>query len=379
MNKKVISAFVAVILGFAAGIILAMILGIKTENGLTTYMPQDILAPMLKSFTGFDITGSEPFSVRYIGEFIVSSTPLIFTGLSVAFAFKTGLFNIGAEGQVMMGSLAATLGGVYLDLPPVLHAIVCIIMAGIAGFLTGFVPGYLKAKFNVHEVVTCIMMNYTVMHFANLIFRGMPDFHDERTGPVKESALIQSKFLSNITDGSRLNWSILLVLVSVVVYWFIINKTTFGYRLKAIGNNQEAARYSGMNVKQGVMLSMGISGMFAAFAGATLVLGIFGYGRTLNGFENYGMNGIAVALVGANHALGIVFAGGLFGILSVAQPIMQSGGIPKDIAVIISALIILFCAIPALYDKYIDRYLDHRAEKKRRKHENLKKVPGGDA
>ena len=112
---------------------------------------------------------------------------------------------------------------------------------------------------------------------------------------------------------------------------------------------------------------MGISGMFAGLAGATLVLGLFGYGRTLNDFENYGYTGIAVALVGANSALGIMFAGGLFGLLSVAQQILQANGIPRDIAIIISALIILFCAIPLLYDKYIDRFMEWREKRRKPK------------
>ncbi|MDF9867024.1 ABC-type uncharacterized transport system permease subunit [Bacilli bacterium PM5-3] len=366
-NKKVIAAIIAVVLGFLVGLILAMVLGIKTENGITTYMPQDILGAMLKSFTGFDITGREAFSLRYFGEFIVATIPLILTGISVAFAFKTGLFNIGAEGQIMMGSVAATLCGLYLDLPPVLHSLVCIIAAGIAGFAFGVIPGYLKAKFNVHEVVTCIMLNYVGLYIANLIFQMIPGYYNNRTPQIKESALLKSDFLSSITDGSRLNWSIVIVALSLFAFWFIINKTTFGYQLKAIGNNKHAAEYSGMKVNRGIVLSMGISGLFSGFAGATLVLGIFGCGRYLNGFEEYGYTGIAVALVGANNALGILFAGGLFGVLQVAQPLMQASGIPRDIAVVISALIIFFCAIPLLYDKYIDKYLKKRDEKRKRK------------
>ncbi|MDL2212190.1 ABC transporter permease [Erysipelotrichaceae bacterium OttesenSCG-928-M19] len=367
MNKKALSGIVAVVLGFGVGIIFSMILGIKMDGGLTTYMPQDVLAPMLKSFTGYDITGAEAYNLRYVGEFIVASIPLILTGLSVGFAFKTGLFNIGAEGQLMMGSLAATLCGLYLDLPPIIHPLVCIIAAGIAGFLFGVIPGYLKARFNVHEVVTCIMLNYVGMYFANMIYRSLPGFSSEKTEPLKETALLKSDFLSSITNGSHLNWSILIVVVSLFAYWFIINKTTFGYQLKAIGNNKHAANYSGMKVNRGIIMSMGISGLFAGLAGAALVLGVFGYGRTLTGFEEYGYTGIAVALVGANSALGILFAGGLFSILAVAQPLLQVAGVPRDIAVIISALIIFFCAIPLLYDKYINKYLEKRQHKKAKK------------
>lgn len=378
LSRKALSAIVAVILGFLVGIVIAMILGIKTDNGFTTYMPQDILAPMLKSFTGFDITGREAFNLRYVGEFIVASMPLILTGLSVAFAFKTGLFNIGAEGQLMMGGVAATLCGLYLELPPIIHAIVCLIAAALAGFLFGVIPGYLKAKFNVHEVVTCIMMNYAGLYIANLIYSSLPGFGSNKTPNIHESASLKSEFLSSITNNSRLNWSILVVIVCLVVFWFIINKTTFGYQLKAIGNNKNAALYSGMKVNRGIVMSMGISGAFAGLAGAVLVLGLFGYGRYITGFEEYGYTGIAVALVGANSAVGILFAGALFGVLSVAQPLMQALGIPKDIAVIISALIILFCAIPLLYEKYIDRFLKWRENRKKKK-KHTEEKSGGEA
>jgi len=378
MNKKIISAIVAVVLGFSVGLIIAMILGIEVDGGFRTYMPTDILAAMLKSFTGFDITGREAFSSRYFGEFVVASVPLILTGLSVAFAFKTGLFNIGAEGQLMMGTLAATLCGIFLDLPPIIHPIVCIIAAAAAGFAFGIIPGYLKARFNVHEVVTCIMLNYVALYFANMIYQMVPGYSQNKTPPIKETASLRSDFLSSITGGSRMNWSIILVFVSVIAFWFIINKTTFGYQLKAIGNNKHAAKYAGMKVNRGIVYSMGISGLFAGLAGATLVLGIFGVGRYLGGFEEYGYTGIAVALVGATNAIGVFFAGGLFGVLQVAQPLMQASGIPRDIAVIISALIIFFCAVPLLYDKYIDKWLKKRQQKK-----DAKKIAttkdGGDA
>lgn len=368
LNKKVISGLVAVFLGFFVGMLLAFFLGIKTEDGFQTYMPQDILAPMIKAFSGIDIFDpSAAYSFRDVGEMLVSAMPLILCGLSVGFAFKTGLFNIGSEGQLMMGSLAATLCGLYLNLPPVIHAIVCLIAGGLAGFAFGVIPGYLKARFNVHEVVTCIMLNYAAMYFADMIYRLVPGFYQDQTPPVKESALIKSDFLTSITDGSRLNWGIIVVIISIIVYYIIINKTTFGYQLKAIGSNKDAAEYSGMNVKRGIVMSMGISGVFAGLAGAILVLGVFGYGRVLTSFESYGYDGIAVSLVGANSAVGILFSGILFAVLSTAQPLMEAASIPKDIAVIISALIILFCAIPLLYERYIDKFLKRREERKKSK------------
>jgi simple sugar transport system permease protein len=275
-----------------------------------------------------------------------------------------------------MGSVAACLCGLYLNLPPVLHAIVCVIAAGASGFVFGYIPGYLKAKFNVHEVVSCIMMNYVCLYLANMIFRAVPGFLEEKTPLVKSSALLKSEFLSRITGGSRLNWSILIVIIAVALFWIIMNKTTFGYKLKAIGANKHAAEYAGMKVNQGVALSMGISGLFAGLAGAVLVLGIFGYGRALTGFEEYGYNGIAVALVGANSAIGVVFAGGLFAILQVSQPLMQAGAVPRSIAIIISALIIFFYAVPLLYEKYIEKFAKRKKPKEKIE---ATKEDGGDA
>lgn len=362
MNRKVITALVAVLLGFGVGIIFASILGIKFVNGgIQTYWPHEILALMFKAVTGFNFLGNGGFNLRNVGEFLVASMPLILTGLSVAFAFKTGLFNIGAEGQVLVGSVAATMGGLFLDLPPIIHPIVCLLLAGVAGFLFGAIPGYLKAKFNVHEVVTCIMMNYIAYYGANMIYKSVDGFTNEHTPIIKDSAFLHARegdILRTLTNGSRFDWAFIVVIIAVFAFWFIIKKTTFGYRLRTIGSNKEAARYSGMRVNQGIVLSMGISGIFAGLAGAILVLSIFGYGRVLTGFENYGYNGIAVALVGANSALGTVLSGGLFGMLAVAQPILQQGGVPKDIAVVISALIIFFCAIPLAYAKLVDKIVN---------------------
>jgi len=363
MNRKLLTALIAVFLGFIVGLIIAFIFGFSSP-GSGTYTPDQVIVPMFRSFTGIDLSGNMPFTPRLIGEFIVASIPLILTGLSVAFAFKTGLFNIGAEGQLMVGGIAAALGGIYLDLPPVIHPIVVLILAAAAGFVWGFIPGLLKAKFNVHEVVTCIMLNYIAMFLNNMIFRALPGFANERTPSIRATASLASDFLARITGGSRLNWSFLIVIVACLFFWFVIEKTTFGYNLKAIGFNKEAARYSGMKVNKGIMLSMGISGAFAALGGATLVLGLFGAGRILNFFENYGFNGIAVSLVGLNSAVGVILSGMLFGMLQVSQPLIQGNGVPREIASIISALIIFFIAIPTLYDKYLDKWLSKRKAKK---------------
>ncbi|MCX7656152.1 MAG: ABC transporter permease, partial [Treponemataceae bacterium] len=209
----------------------------------------------------------------------------------------------------------------------------------------GLIPGYLKARFNVHEVVVSIMMNYTALHFVNWALLQFGSVDRVKTPDFPPTATLKSAFLSSITNGSRLNWGIIPVVVALFLFWFIIEKTTFGYRLRAVGFNKEGARYAGMRVELNIILAMMISGAFAGLAGAVITLGTFNFGRVLPAFEGYGMDGIAVALVGANHAGGVLFSGLLFGLLKAAQPLMQSQGIPREISQIIQASIVLFIAM----------------------------------
>lgn len=381
-NKRaLLIGVLSVVFGLFAGLIFAMIFGINFDDGFSTYNPITILGTMLKSVTGIDIF-SDSFvpDTRLIGEFLVNSIPIILTGLSVGFAFKTGLFNIGAEGQLLVGGVFALVAGLYLPLPPVIGPIVCVLLGGLGGFLYGVIPGYLKARFNVHEVVTCIMLNYIALYFNNTVVRLISG--TDKTGFINPNNTINSSFLESITNGSRLDFSLLIVIIAVILYWFIMYRTTFGFKLRAIGFNKDGAQYAGMSVNRGIISSMGISGMFAGLAGACVVLGLFEYGRVLSGFENIGYNGIAVALVGANAPLGIVGAGALFGMLTVSQPLLQSESIPKDVAVIIAAIIIFFTAIATIFDKPINKFMSRKKKKdkdiKNIEQENPTEV-GGDA
>lgn len=356
MSRNLKVTLIAIGLGFLVGTIVALLTGVN---------PLNIFSALLQSFTGIDLLYGAPFNPRYIGEFLVAATPIIFTGLGIAFAFRTGLFNIGAEGQFIMGSVSALAAALLLPagLPWVVHVLLCLLAAIVVGGIWGGIPGLLKAKFNIHEVVVTIMMNYIALYSSNLIIKAMPGFANEKTAEIPASASLHSDFLSQLTGGSRLNLSIFILMFAIFFFWFIVEKTSFGYRLRAIGHNKEAARYAGMKVESGIVMSMAISGAFAALGGACMALGTFGYGSILAGFENYGFDGIAVALVGANHAIGVLFSGLLFGMLNSAQPLMQTLGIPRDIAVIISASIIFFVAMV----KGIEMVLDKVEAKKKRK------------
>ena len=268
------------------------------------------------------------------------------TGLAVGFAFRTGLFNIGAEGQLIAGSMAAIAVGLGVRAPAGVHVALVLLAAMAAGGLWGAIPGVLKARFNVHEVVVSIMLNYVALHLNNWAI--VEIFHSVdriKTPVIPASALLRSDLLGGLTNGSRLGWGLLPVALSLAAYWFLIERTTFGFRLRAVGFNKESARYAGMKVERSIVAAMAISGAFAGLAGAVITVGTFSFGRALPAHEGYGFDGIAVALVGGNGALGIGLSGLLFGLLKAAQPLMQSQGIPKEIASIIQAAIVLFIAM----------------------------------
>ncbi len=331
---------IAIVLGFLSGSIIMLLSGLN---------PVDLFTSFVRAVTGINLpnigTDRDVFNSRYFGEFFVFSIPLILTGLSVSFAFRTGLFNIGGEGQVMMGALFASGAGIFLDFPPLIFPVVVLIAGALGGAVWGFIPGILKAKFRVHEVVVTIMLNYTALYVSNFYIRSWGEGNAIRTENLPSKATLQSDLLSSLTNNSRLHWGFIVVIVCAVIFWFIINKTTFGYELKAVGFNPLASEYAGMKVQRNAALSMTIAGAFSGLAGAMLVVGTFGYGRVLPGFENYGFDGIAVALVGGSTALGSVLAGLLFGGLKAAQPIMQVSRIPRDIAIIIIAVIIIYVAM----------------------------------
>lgn len=339
-NHGFLIPLIAILLGFLLGSIVMLFTGLN---------PKDLFISLIRAVTGINIanigTGKKVFNSRYIGEYFVYVMPIILTGLSVAFAFRTGLFNIGAEGQVMLGSFVATYVALSLDLPKVLFVPIVILSGALAGAVWGFIPGILKAKFNVSEVVVTIMLNYVGLYMTNYFVKGLPGSTSTRTVDFPENSLLASDFLARITDNSRLHYGFIIVILAVLAFWFIIEKTTFGYELKSVGYNPFASRYAGMKVERNAALSMAIAGAFSGLAGAILVSGTFGYGRVLPSFENYGFDGIAVALIGGSTGLGSVLGGLLFGALKASQPIMQINRIPRDIAIIIISSIVIFIAM----------------------------------
>jgi ABC-type uncharacterized transport system permease subunit len=345
-RSTLVVPIIAIFLGFALGAAVLLATGRS---------PLDMFYAMLQSVSGKNLR-ADTFNPRYIGEFVVQSMPIMLTGLSIGFAFRTGLFNIGAEGQLIVGSIAATGVALWVQAPPFLHVTLVLLAAMLAGGFWAAIPGFLKARFNVLEVVVGIMLNWVALYLNNwMVVDVFKSLDRIKTPSFPASALLKSASLSELTNGSRLNWGFVPVVLSLLVYWFLIEKTTFGYGLRAVGFNKDGANYAGMKVNRNIVSSMIISGAFAGLAGAVITIGTFSFGRALPAAEGYGFDGIAVALVGGNAAIGVFLSGLLFGMLKAAQPLMQSKGIPKEIAGIISASIVLFIAMKYSIDYLVKK------------------------
>ncbi|NBJ68334.1 MULTISPECIES: ABC transporter permease [Clostridia] len=281
----------------------------------------------------------------FFGETIRQTTPYILTGLAIAFAFRVGLFNIGAEGQVIVGWLAAVWIGSTVDAPIYIHLPLALLAAAIAGALWGFIPGLLKAGLGVHEVIVTIMLNYVALYSSNAIIRNVLTENADKTDMIAPTASLASEWLENLTYFSRMHYGIFIALVAALVMWFMIERTKLGFELKSVGYNKHASKYAGMSVKRNIILAMLISGLFAGLAGSMEGLGTYGNMTVSSGFSNIGFDGIAVALLGANNAFGVVLAAFLFGALKVGALNMPTqAGVPNELVDIIIALIIFFVA-----------------------------------
>lgn len=335
MTSNGIISCVVVILGFLVATILVAVVG---RN------PAGMYSAMLQTTTGLDVARGT-WNPRYIGEWLTASVPLILCGLSMGFAARTGLFNVGAEGQYIIGMTVAQFVAIFAPHIPVVHWIMAVAAAAVAGAAWGGIVGWLKAKFSVSEVVATIMLNYIAFFLSRLTTRAIPGANTYRTPTLPATSRLYSPILDTITNGSRLNYGIYIALACCLVYWFIIERTTLGFELRATGLNKEAARYAGIRVTRSITISMAVAGAFAGLAGAIVALGSFSYGRVPGGYDNYGFNGIAVALVGNSTAGGTLVSGLLFGMLASAQPLMQSRQIIKEITWIIMGLVVVFISL----------------------------------
>jgi simple sugar transport system permease protein len=283
-----------------------------------------------------------------LSETAVNATPLILAGLSVAIAFRAGLFNIGATSQFIGGAMLATWLGFGVSLPPVIHAVVCVLGAFAGGAVTGWAVGVLKATTGAHEVIVTIMLNYVMQYLLSYLLGTSALQRPGRTDLI--SPVIAGDAHLPLIAGShlRINAGFLLALACAAGVWWLMNRSTLGFEFRTVGANPNAARTAGMSVERTWILVMLIAGGLAGLAASTVIQGT-DFSLNFQSYGTYGIDAITVALLGRARPGGVVLAALLYGALHAGGPLMQaSTSTPVDIVQVIQALIVMFVAAPPL-------------------------------
>jgi ABC-type uncharacterized transport system permease subunit len=326
---------VAILMAFIVGAIILK---------MTGYSPLEAYGAMLRGAFG-DVYG--------IGQTFTQATPIIFTALAFLFAFKSGLFNIGAEGQFLVGALGATLVGISFNgLPAFLHVPLALLAGALAGGLWGFIPALLKTKFGAHEVITTMMLSYVALYLTGY----MVNYPFKAPGWVAQTVPIApSAELPRILPPTQLSASIFVAGLLALGTQYILRKTAFGFEIRATGLNPDAAQNAGIDVDRRLILALVVSGAIAGLGGSGEILGV--HRRFIEGFSpGYGWDGLAVALVGGNNPYGALLAAVLFGALRSGGMVMtRATGVPLDIIFLLRALVILFVAAPMLIRSLLRR------------------------
>jgi ABC-type uncharacterized transport system permease subunit len=284
-----------------------------------------------------------------ISETLTYTAPLVFTGLSVALAFRGGLFNIGAQGQATVGVILTALAGFLLPLPPVVHLIVALLAGAVGGAIWGFIPGFLKARTGAHEVINTIMLNYVALYFLSWIIIQGGVHNPERTDAISKPVDSSAQLPRLLGDDLRVHAGILLAVAATWAVAWLLDRSTFGFELRAVGANPDAARTAGISVTATYTMVMVISGALAGLGGANMVIGSTANALTPAVVAQIGFDGILVALLGRVKPWGVALAALLFGALRAGGNTMQSfSGISLELVTVLQALIVIFIAAPAL-------------------------------
>lgn len=352
----------SVLLGFVIG---SIFMAVFNENVVATY-PTLFQAPGVTFGTAFqtiadgygalfsgsiiNLSADNPVSMfRPITETLRLGAPLIMAGLGVALGFRVGLFNVGGTGQLVMGLLGATWISTRVELPWGLHMVVAIIVAVLFASATGGLVGFLKAKTGAHEVIVTIMMNYIALDLFTWFLR-TPSLLLESGGggnPKSDPPALTAQLPRLFGDSFKINIGILLALIAAVVYWWLMERSSIGYRFRMVGHNPSAAKASGISVERTYFLAMAASAAFIGVAAANQALGETS-GITDSIQANIGFDAITVALLGGSRAGGVVIAGLVFGAFKAGSPAMQIMGVSPEVLGIVQALIVLFIAAPPL-------------------------------
>lgn len=331
-----IHILLSIFLGFLVGAIFLRIMGLSVGAAY---------GRLLNSVT----------SLKGFSYVIVYAVPYIVAGLSVAFSFKTGVFNIGAEGQFVVGSMAAVVTSLLgASLPKPILIPLCFLAAMAVGALWGIIVGVLKTRWGINEVLSMIMFNWIAFYLSNFI-AGIPAIKNEGTAEATKniadnaSLLFSKDFIKSAGLCPTANWGILMAIAAMLLVWFIIEKTTLGYELKAVGYNKFAAEYGGISVNRSILTALAISGALAGLAGALQVMGM---GKRISIFtsqEGFGFAGIVVALIGVSNPFGVFVAGLFYGALMYGGSKLNLEGVPTQLVSVIVGTVVFFIAISVIF------------------------------
>jgi len=326
--QRVLPQIIAILTAFLAGAAVLLATG---------YSPLNAYSAMIRGAFG-DVFG--------IGQTLTQASPMLFTALAFLFAFKCGLFNIGTEGQLLIGAFATALVGIsFHGLPALIHVPMALLAGALAGGLWGFIPAILKTRFGAHEVITTMMLNYVALYLTGY----MVNYPYKAPGWVSQTVPIEkSAELPRILPPTQLSASIVIAVLLAGIMQCILKRTTLGYQVRAVGSNLSVAESSGINAKRMMILSLVISGAIAGLGGAGEVMGV--HRRFIEGFSpGYGWDGLAVALVGGLHPIGALLAAVLFGAIRSGGMVMtRTTGVPLDLINVLQSLVIFFVAVPML-------------------------------
>jgi simple sugar transport system permease protein len=363
LSSNALLSFLAIVLALLIGAILIAFTdpGVQSSLGYFFSRPADTFKAIGEAVGGaysalfqgsiynFRRPGFEN-GIRPLTETLTFATPLIAAGLGVALAFRVGMFNIGGRGQILIAAAAAGWVSWSFELPFFVHAIVATIAAIVGGAIWGGIVGVLKARTGAHEVIVTIMLNYVAFY---LVFYALseqnllqaPGSANPKSLPMKDSVILPKLF----GDRYNLHLGFLLALIAVAVVWWILNRSSLGFRIRAVGENPAAARSAGIDVGRTYIVVMLISGGLVGLAGVNQVLGTVTSGITVDLDASIGFDAITVALLGRATPGGTVLAGILFGALRAGAVRMQAEtGVPTEIVQVIQSVIVLFIAAPAL-------------------------------
>ena len=366
LRGRFAAALVAVLVGFAVAAVVLAAAG---------YNPIGSFAALFQGALG---------KPKYIANVIIKATPILLTGVGVAFAFQTGLFNIGAEGQYILATILSTIVGVKLNLPAVIQVPLVVCSGVLGGAALGAFIGFLKARFGIHEVITSIMTNWIMLYLNNFVV-STDTFHKTNSTaalPINPSSytmilpnwkkseagkalLGNIPWLREVMLKTDVNFGFIIAIAVAIFAGYLLSRTKLGYELRAVGYNKDAARFSGINVDRSIVLCMLISGSFCGLAGALNITGISPHTiTTLAAQEGYGFNGLSVAFIAGCSTVGCIPASLLFaGLIYGGMTVQQVMGAPSDIINIMIGTIVFFIALPGVTPMLADMVAKRRKSK----------------